>query len=117
MSRRFKIRYSHLPKFGNELNNNRMPIQITDLQNANDFAELLASKIAEATPQPEPVMERFVSKKTLSEMLEISFSSIERLIRDGTLRSYRVRGRIRFKYSEIVQMVNKGFIDFENPIA
>ncbi len=91
-----------------------MAIQIIEVQDCETFINLIVERLSEKIIQKnKPIqVDRLISKEELSNLLDISFSSIERMIREKQINSYRIRGRVKFKYSEIISFVDSSIINF-----
>lgn len=47
------------------------------------------------------MMEKLMSKSEVCQLLGISLSTLDRIVLDGTLPAFRVRGQVRFKPSDL----------------
>ena len=51
---------------------------------------------------------QLLTKKQVAEMLACSIRMVERLVASGTLSSVKIRGAVRFRLSDVEQIMMKG---------
>ena len=54
--------------------------------------------------------DKLIRKKQVAEMLAISLKSVERLVQNGKLTRIKILGAIRFRLSQVLQLMNGGHI-------
>lgn len=54
--------------------------------------------------------EKLLKKKQVAEMLACSLKTVERLVQNGQLTRVKILGAIRFRLSQVLQLMNGGNI-------
>lgn len=76
----------------------------------NELVEMICSKLkAEITdrlPEKE-VNEEYLTRNETSKFLKISLPTLSKYCQDGRIKSYRIGRSIRFKKTEIEQLIDK----------
>jgi excisionase family DNA binding protein len=76
---------------------------ITDQISISDLVNRLALKVKEINeqrPGSEP-LEKYLTRKETAKLLQVSLVTLNEWSKKGIIQSYRIGGRIRYKYSEI----------------
>jgi excisionase family DNA binding protein len=59
--------------------------------------------------QSEPIaVERLLTKKEVARLLGCSVRMVERLVASGRLTAVKIRGAVRFRFSDVEQIMMKG---------
>ena len=68
----------------------------------NDLKELIKGAVREELAAIQPSKnDSYLTRQELSEKLRISLVSLDKAVRNGKLKAYRINGRVLFKESEI----------------
>ncbi|MBR0531525.1 MAG: helix-turn-helix domain-containing protein [Bacteroidales bacterium] len=71
-----------------------------------EFGEHLITDIMRKAEMVRSTEERLLSPEQVSNMLQVSDTTIWRMEQDGRLHSVLVRGQKRYRYSEIMKIIN-----------
>jgi excisionase family DNA binding protein len=82
-------------------------IEITPDEFISQTAEEVFKRIKEHLSKKEQ-SESYLTSKEAAKLLQLSLPTLGKYCKAGFIRSYRISKTIRFKKSEIDQMVNKG---------
>ncbi len=84
-------------------------ISFEDLQ--NKFAEIVENKIKNLLTsnfkKEEDKSLQYATRKEVSERLRISLPTLNTLTKDETLKGYRIRGRVLYKWDEVEEVLKQ----------
>lgn len=88
--------------------------ELLDLKNRFDST---ITKIDLKLEQIIPEKKELLTMEQIMELLSIKRSAIEQLMKDGIITGYRLRRRLYFKRSQIMEQLEHGQISIENKEA
>jgi excisionase family DNA binding protein len=84
------------------------PISLAELTNQiENSVKKAISSITINIPKAEKPEDRLITRKELSELLDISLVTIHQRMKDGKLPFYKNGRRVYFKYDEVIKSVCK----------
>ena len=54
---------------------------------------------------------KFMTSKEVAKLLQVSYSTVRRLIYDGELKGYKIRSSLRFSYTDIEEYLENSRIE------
>lgn len=66
----------------------------------NRIAEILSDKVSQAIPKEEKPT-NYLSRKETAKLLKISLPTLDKYLKEGYLKSYRIGNKIRLKEDEV----------------
>jgi len=84
---------------------------IVEVHTKDDIKNIVETAVNNALSNFQPVKvstpDDFLTKEDVANMLQMSKSGIDNMRRRGLLKPYRIGATVRFKRSEIIEMLNR----------
>jgi len=72
------------------------------------IGDIIEDKLRQFKPeQPKPINNEYATRRDVCERLKISLATLHYYTKDGTLKGYRIGGRVLYKLAEIEQAVKQ----------
>ena len=72
------------------------------------IGDIIEDKLRQFKPeQPQPTNGEYATRRDVCERLKISLATLHYYTKDGTLKGYRIGGRVLYKLAEIEQAVKQ----------
>lgn len=70
------------------------------------FGQIVRDELKQFNPiQPTPANGEYITRRDICDRLKISFATLHTYTKDGTLKGYRIGGRILYKLVEVEQSI------------